>query len=208
LQGVGSLVIFLRYESFRGYLKLYPITSLIIALNTVLFLAMAVSGGSTNNATLIRFGALSSYPPYDDLWRYAASVFLHIGFDHFLFNNFAIFIFAPPLERILGKGRYIVFYLGSGIAANIVSNFIFGAVLSSRVLSAGASGAIYGIYAAFLYMAIFRKHALDYDSRKTIMIIIVIGFVYSFFTPHVNLFAHAGGLAAGFALFAFWFRRR
>lgn len=190
-------MIFLRYESFRDYLKLYPVTSMIIGINTLLLVLMMLNGGSTNGEVLLRFGALYNVEPYaSEAWRYVSAMFLHIGIEHWLFNTFALFVFAPPLEKIMGKIRYAALYMVSGIAGNIVSEFIG----TDVHLSAGASGAIFGIYGAFIFMALYRKGLLDQQSRTTITTILVIGLIYSFM-PHVNLYAHVGGFVGGMLSF-------
>lgn len=197
-------MIFLRYESLSQYVRFYPITTTILIVQLLLFIATVLAGGSTDPQTLIRFGAMVHTPDHSpEYWRYFASIFLHIGFDHLLFNSFALYVFAPPLERILGKINYAVFYLGSGFAGNALGEWF----AKDVYYSAGASGAIYGIYAAFLYMGIFRRGLLDEQSRKTVNIILVMGFIYSFLVPQVSLIGHLGGFLGGFALFAAMFRK-
>ncbi|WP_127585155.1 rhomboid family intramembrane serine protease [Paenibacillus koleovorans] len=197
-------MLFVRYESFRQYIRLYPVTSAILLVNIALFVLMTWVGSSKNPETLIQFGALFSEPPYSgEYWRYVAAAFLHIGFDHLLFNSFSIFVFAPPLERLLGHWRYAVFYLGSGVIGNVVGELLHRGVH----LSAGASGAIYGIFAAYLYIAIFHKQAIDKSSSTTIKIVLVVGVIYSFITPSVNWYAHLGGFAGGWLLFRQMIRR-
>lgn len=199
-------MLFLRYESFRQYIRWYPVTSIIIALQAALFIWMSLSGGTRNEETLLRFGALINDMPYSgQYWRYFASQFLHIGFDHLLFNSFSLFVFAPPLERLLGKWKYGLFYLGSGFIGNLATVMVYREEL---ILSAGASGAIYGIFAAYLFIAIFFKKALDKQSSSTIKTVVIVGFVYSFLIPQVNAAAHIGGFIGGFLLFAPLFRRR
>lgn len=191
-------ILFLRYESFRQYIRLYPVTTAILLIQVLLFVLMTWLGSSTDEETLLRFGAMLNVPPYSgEYWRYFAAIFLHIGFNHLLFNSFSIFVFAPPLERLLGAWRYAVFYLGSGLAGNLVSELLTRDVH----LSAGASGAIYGVFGAYLYIALFRKSAIDKQSSVTIKAVLVVGIIYSFLMPNVNWYAHLGGLAAGMLLF-------
>lgn len=72
----------------------------------------------------------------------------------------------------------------------------------NAVLSAGASGAIYGVYGAYLYIGLFQKKAdLDRGSRTTIITLIVTGFLYSVAVPQISLIGHSGGFAAGFILY-------
>ncbi len=185
-------------------MRSYPITTAILLIQTALFVWMSIVGSSTDSETLIQFGALVNVPPYSgEYWRYLAAVFLHIGFDHLLFNSFSIFVFAPPLERLLGKWRYTVFYLGSGLAGNLISELLF----RGTHLSAGASGAVYGIFAAYLYIALFRKEAMDKQSSTTIKTVLVVGVVYSLIVPNVNWYAHLGGFLGGMLLFRQMIRR-
>ncbi|CAH0117587.1 MULTISPECIES: rhomboid family intramembrane serine protease [unclassified Paenibacillus] len=192
-------MIFIRYESFRKYIRIYPVTSLLLLANIVMFIVLTTQGGSRDSETLVRFGAMLNAGPYAaEYWRYFTAMFLHIGFDHLLFNCFALFVFAPPLERLLGSGKYALFYLVSGLLGNVVSELMATGVH----ISAGASGAIYGVYGAYLFIALLQRNMLDPGSRQTVYTILVFGLIYSFIVANINLWAHVGGLLAGFVLYA------
>lgn len=189
-----GLHMFLRNENLKQYIRLYPITALLIMIHLVVLGLMEWYGSSKATATLIQFGALFDLPGMKpEWWRYITAMFVHIGFEHLLFNSFALYVFAPPLERMLGKWRYAVFYLLCGIAGNIASAWLH----PGYFVSAGASGAIYGIYAAYLFLAVFRKDIIDRETKQTIITIIVIGFLQSIIVPHIDLYAHAGGFIGG-----------
>lgn len=200
-------MIFLRYESFRSYLKLYPVTAALIALNIIYFIVIVISGNPEEWLHAIEYGAFVTNPrldPYGMLepWRYVTSIFMHSGIEHLLYNMFALLVFAPPLERLLNSVRYALFYLLCGIAGNGMSawaNVLEG--VSDIHVGVGASGAIYGVYGAFLYISLFRKQRLDEGSRKTVYTILIFGVIYSFLVPRVDLWAHAGGALAGFLLY-------
>jgi rhomboid protease GluP len=192
---------FIRRESFKEYITYYPITAALIAINVVMVILMEIYGSSQSIYTLLRFGALYRYEGFvnPEWWRYITPIFLHGGWAHLLFNSFGLLVFAPPLERMLGKWRYIACYFISGIAGNLVSAVLH----QDDFVSVGASGAIYGIYAAYIYLAIFRKDIMDYSSRKTIQTIVIIGVVYSILPyNNVDLWAHLGGFLGGFAFMA------
>jgi LmbE family N-acetylglucosaminyl deacetylase len=123
-------------------------------------------------------------------------MFLHIGITHLLFNNFALLVFAPPLERMMGSVRYLIFYLVSGIAGNAASQWLH----PGTYVGAGASGAIYGIFAAFLFVGLFTRNRLDSQSKQTIIYTLVSGLIFSVAIPNVDLYAHAGGFVGGFVL--------
>ncbi|RAV21326.1 rhomboid family intramembrane serine protease [Paenibacillus contaminans] len=190
---------FARTESLKQYIRLYPVTTALIVINLIVLGLMEWYGSSQDNETLYRFGALFDLPGETaEPWRYVTAIFLHIGFSHLLFNCFTLYVFAPPLEIMLGKWRYILLYLVSGIVGNIASMLLH----QDYFISAGASGALYGIYAAYLYLAIFRKDIIDKQTKQTIVTIIVIGFLYSVIVPRVDLYAHFGGFVGGFATIA------
>ncbi|NIK67444.1 rhomboid family intramembrane serine protease [Paenibacillus sp. BK720] len=201
-------MIFLRYESFRGYLRAYPVTSAIIALNLIYFIAIAVTGDINDNYHLMKSGAFVSYMPDNpyglkEPWRIITSMFMHSSFQHIFFNMFSILVFAPPLERLLKPVKYAVFYLLCGIISNFFTGAVHGLYGDDQTiyLSTGASGAIYGVFGAFLYIAIFRKAWLDQSSRKTVYTILGFGLVFSVIVPSVSLLGHVGGGVAGFLLY-------
>lgn len=196
-------LIFIRYENWRSYLKYYPVTSLLLLANVVMFVIVSLNGGSTDLQTLVDYGALTDHPLYKgDLWRYFTSIFLHNGLQHLFFNSFALLVFAPPLERLMGWWRYALLYLLGGIAGNILTMADLERNMENfATVSVGASGAIYAVYGAFLYIALLQRNIMDVGSRKTLYSLLVMGVITSFATPHVNWVAHLGGLAAGFLLY-------
>ncbi|MDP5274544.1 rhomboid family intramembrane serine protease [Chengkuizengella axinellae] len=198
-------MIFLRYESFRQYLKFYPITVTILGLNFIVYLiTVFLSLYYSYGLVLYLLGSLSYSAEGFEIWRIFTSMFLHGGFDHFLFNAFSLFLFGPPLERMLGKVKYIIIYLASGVFGNIISIAVYG----SKVNSVGASGAIYGLLGAYLFMVLYLGHRIDPQSRTTIIVILTIGIIYSFISPGINISAHLGGLFAGFIIFSLMIRRK
>ncbi|MFC4598440.1 rhomboid family intramembrane serine protease [Cohnella hongkongensis] len=195
-------MIFLRNETFRGYVRAYPVTALILAVNVVVFLLDHLA--LDRELSIRGMFYLEPYFNRDGLaepWRYVTSIGLHDGWEHLLFNSFSILVFAPPLERMLGHTRYFVYYVLSGIAGNVMSVIIY---VGTEHYSLGASGAIYGLFGAYLYLAVFRRFALDEATRKTIYITLGFGLIYSFLVPNVNIWAHIGGALAGLALMAMY----
>jgi len=190
---------FVRRESLKQYIAWYPVTSVIIAVNIILLVLMEIDGSSENVRTLLKFGAMFKAEGFvTDWWRFVTAIGLHIGWMHLLFNSFALYVFAPPLEWMLGKWRYGLLYVMSGVTGNLFSYWF----QSDQYIGAGASGAIYGVYAAYIFLALFRKDIMNYSSRKTIQTIVIIGVIYSIIVPRVDLWAHLGGFAGGFVIMA------
>lgn len=193
-------MIFLRYESFRSYLRFYPGTAALIAINLIVFIASQVY------SDLYKYGMFITIPGFDaygltEPWRYVSSQFLHADFGHLFYNMFALLVFAPPLEYLMKTARYIPFYLLCGIGANLLSAWVN--VLENDLYHAavGASGAIYGVYGAYLFIALMRKSMLDSSSRTTVYIILAFGVIHSFLTEGVDLWGHIGGALAGMLLY-------
>ncbi|RUT27938.1 rhomboid family intramembrane serine protease [Paenibacillus zeisoli] len=194
-------MIFIRYENLKSYLRYYPVTSLILLINIVMFLLVAFNGND-----LLRFGALTNDVSYEhEKWRYLTAIFLHDGFDHILFNSFALMVFAPPMERLLGSWKYAVLYVGSGLLANALSMAYYNYQMEPT-LTVGASGAIYGVYGAFLYVALFQRQFMDDASRKTLYAILMVGLVFSVIVDNINWTAHLGGLITGFFIYGILIR--
>lgn len=194
-------MMFLRYESFREYVRYYPVNTALLALVILVHVGFAIASAVYNvpvQSLKMVYGGFVRFPSegiFPEFWRYISSVFMHNDFGHLLFNGFAIFVFAPPLERVLGGFRYGVLFLFSGIMGNIFTNFY-----SEPVASLGASGAVYGIFGAYLYYMAFHRRAMDANSKKTLQILLVVGVIYSIVIPQINLLAHLGGLFGGFVL--------
>ncbi|HZG76325.1 MAG TPA: rhomboid family intramembrane serine protease [Paenibacillus sp.] len=198
---------FLRYESFREYIRYYPVNTTILAVCVAAHVGFAIAAAVYDiPAEILKqvFGGFVMSPQdgvVPEYWRYVSSAFLHADFGHLLFNGFAIFVFAPPLERALGPMRYAVLFLFSAVMGNIFTSFYGGAIFSL-----GASGAVYGLFGAYVFYMLFHRRAIDPASKKTIQTILIVGVVYSFIVPHVNLYAHLGGFVGGLILNALYTR--
>ena len=143
---------------------------------------------------MLKYGAF--YKPLileGEWYRFISSMFLHIGFQHFLFNTFSLIIFAAGLEKTIGSIRYLVVYLLSGLGGSLLT-FYF----SGDVLAAGASGAIFGVFGAFLAILANKNYYLDKGTKQTFLAILIINFIFTFLEPNISITGHIGGLIAGF----------
>jgi rhomboid protease GluP len=129
--------------------------------------------------------------------RGIAPIFMQIGVSHFIFNVFSIFMFVSVLEHLIGGIRFIVIYMVSGVAG-YVTTLLF----STTDLGLGASGAIFGVLGAFLYLSFKKSPLLDDASRKTIIPILILNLIFTFIDPGISITGHIGGLVAGLVLSA------
>lgn len=201
-------MIFLRYESFKGYLRSYPVTAAFAAICIVYFLITELLGDPSYGLDAISFGAFVAIPEIDPWgvaqpWRYITSIFMHADFGHLFHNMFMLIVFAPPLEYIMKSKRYIWFYLLCGIGGNALSVLISN-IQGEAHISLGASGAIFGVFGAYFFLVLFRKRWLDPASIRTVIIILVISLVSSVIITTVDLWGHVGGFITGFMLYRFF----
>jgi rhomboid protease GluP len=177
------------------------VTYILLGAIGIIWLLEEMAGGSTSTEVLIKFGANSGWEILvnGQIWRLFTSMFLHIGLMHLLFNGYALFIFGLEMERLYGADRFAVIYLLSGLFGSLAS-FAFRGPL---VLSAGASGAIFGIIGMNLAFFTLHRDSFGQFGRQRMMntlVIIGINLVFGFTVAGIDNLAHMGGLVAGAAL--------
>lgn len=187
----GILSIFIPV---RGYF----ITPLLIDLNIVLFAIMSLTGVNVlmpDGESLLKWGA--NFRPVTlegEWWRLLTSCFLHIGIFHLLMNMYALLYIGLLLEPYLGKVRFLVAYVLTGIVASACSLW-----WNDLTISAGASGAIFGMYGIFL--ALLTTDIIEKSARKSLLISMGIFVLYNisngFRGGGIDNAAHIGGLVSG-----------
>lgn len=195
-------MMFIRNETFRQYIRLYPITAILISVNLIMYGFTLLTGGATA-LNLYKWGGMVTTPPTEgaEVWRWLSSIFLHGGGLHILMNSFSLYVFAPPLEKLLKPQMYVLLYLVSGFSGSAVSAYFS----NQAVVSIGASGSVYGILGSYFAIILLTKFAMDEQSRKTIIVLLGIGLVGSIFMSDVNGLAHFGGFIGGFLVYCMWY---
>jgi rhomboid protease GluP len=186
---------FTRTESFRAFLRYYPIVSIIITIHIILYL-LTILPIFPNIWFIETFSGVNLYIMEGEYWRLITPTFMHSGFSHMLFNSFSLLLFGPPLERMLGKSKFIFVYLFSGLAANIATLYIEPLTYTH----VGSSGAIFGLFGYYLSMIMFRKHMLSRQNSQIILTLLVISLIMTFLDSNINITAHLFGLLGGFFL--------
>ena len=127
------------------------VTLALIAVNVVCFVAeMLISGTGQDISilTLVQMGAM--YAPMvqgpADLYRFVAPMFLHMDLMHLLFNMVALYSVGELLERVLGRGNFLLLYFVAGITGNVVSYAVDMAQGGGLSVSAGASTSVFGLF--------------------------------------------------------------
>ena len=170
------------------------VTYVLILVNILMFILMYIFGsGSEDNLTLLNFGANSRIfvLEFGEYYRLITSAFLHIGIFHLIVNMFSLYIIGSQVESFFGKIKYLLIYFGSAIFGNLLSICFFNGI------SAGASGAIFGLLGALVYFGCHYRLYLGNVLKSQIIPIIILNLLLGFFTPGIDNGAHIGGLIGG-----------
>ncbi len=181
-----------------------PFTFLFIGMNVAVFVLMWLAGGMSameaDERVLVGFGAKVNRLIAEEgqYWRLVTSMFIHIGFIHLFFNCYALMIVGQEIERLYGSSRFVLLCLLTGIAGSIAS------YLYTPNTSAGASGAIFGLFGVMATFAFrFRKEIPDLLSKeikRRVIPLILINLSFGVFIAQIDNAAHIGGLIAGVGL--------
>lgn len=189
-------------EEIKDFFKSRSMVNLtIVMINVIVFLVLSFMGDTENADFMVQHGA--SYTPYivqdGKYYLLVTSMFLHFGLDH-LFNNMVVLIFmGDVLEKKLGKIRYLFIYFGGGIAGNCLSVYM-DLQKAQYPVSAGASGAIFAVIGAILWLIIKNKGRLGDISGRKFVLMIVLSVFQGYTSIGVDNAAHIGGLVIGFFL--------
>jgi rhomboid protease GluP len=179
------------------------LTWTVIGLNAAIWLVMVGLGVDyyqPDAFTLFVWGGnLGNVTMDGQWWRLLTATFLHAGILHLAFNLYFAWVIGRLCEQIYGAGAYALVYLGSGLFASLVS-----VAWQPDVVSVGASGALFGVFGAFLGFTIRRRDMLPPEFvtsvRRNALILIGINVAIGLAVPGIDVAAHLGGLAGGLAI--------
>ena len=180
-------------------LKKYMVTAGLVITNLIIFLVVDFTGGAGNTQHMVDCGA--AYTPLiinDGEWyRLVTAIFLHFSIEHLLNNMVVLAVLGERLEKVMSRFSYLLVYFIAGIGGNLISMGI--EISTGRyAVSAGASGAVFGMMGAVLYIMI-RNHGKMLDlSIKRMLLMLALSIYLGFADAGVNSTAHLGGLACGF----------
>ncbi len=169
-----------------------------IAVNVIYFLYLEMTGSTENTEFMVNHGAM--YAPYvlegGEYFRLLTSIFMHFGINHIMNNMLILFILGDNLERALGHVKYFFFYLLCGVGANVLS-MIVNIGEYRTIVSAGASGAIFGVIGGLLYAVAVNRGRLEDLSTRQLVVVIVCSLYFGFSSTGVDNAAHIAGLVIG-----------
>ena len=180
----------------------------IVIINIVVYIVLAAIGDPSDSVFMLKHGA--SYLPAvmnGEYYRLFTSMFLHFSFYHIAYNMLSLIFLGDILETIVGPVRYLIIYLLGGIAGNL-----FSLAVSLRTdqyaVSAGASGAIFAVIGALLYIALRNRGTFGERNVKKLLLMIVLMIMQGTIDKGVDGSAHLGGLIGGFLLAVLLYHRK
>lgn len=206
-----------------GFLSNVPtVTKNLIIINVIIFIATLIN----ENFMISAFALFYPTSPYFHWWQIVTHMFMHGGFWHIFFNMYTLMIFGVALERVWGSGKFLLFYMVTGLGAALCHNFtihlqvadllaaqdnMFAVARILRTPTVGASGAIYGVllgygmlYPNSILQLIFPPVALK--AKWFVVIFAAIELLTGLLNTSDGIahFAHLGGMLFGLILILIW----
>ena len=179
-----------------------PVSMGIIAFTAVIYLIGALSP-EAEQWLFINLAQFNVLIGAGEWWRIFSAALLHASVMHILFNMYALYLFGPRLEQQVGSPAFAALYLASAGAGGAAAYVLLGTTSTTPLV--GASGAIFGLFGAWIFVAWKMRNTPGGRSMFTnLMVLLGINLALPLFIPNIAWEAHMGGLAAGFAIAYLW----
>lgn len=184
-------------------------TIILAAVNIIVFFVLSFQGMTEDGAFMLEQGAM--YVPSiiygGEYYRLVTSMFMHFGFQHLLNNMIMLLAIGWNLEREIGKIKFTLIYFLSGLCGSILSAMA-DIYTQEFAVSAGASGAIFGITGALIYIALYNHGRVGNVYGRGLVFSVALSLYLGFTSGGVDNLAHIGGLLSGFLLAVILYRKR
>lgn len=176
-----------------------PVFAVIFALiNTIVFIGFELFGDITDTIFMYSHGACEWHSVLEnhEYYRLLTSMFIHFSFSHLMSNMVTLLAIGSQLEPAIGHIKFIIIYMLSGLCASLTS-VLYHAHMDSAVISAGASGAVFGIFGAYAVLALFDKLKGRTVPAMRIALMSILVLTNGFTSTSVDNAAHLGGMISG-----------
>ena len=162
---------------------------------------MALDGldalNGVRTATLLKLGANNLlFLKAGEVWRLITYMFLHGNAMHLLVNMISLYILGIQMETFIGRYKFLIIYLVSGICGGLLS----AALSKGLVVSVGASGAIFGLAGAMVYFGLQYRTYLGTALKQRVLPVIIANLAIGFLSSGIDNACHIGGLLGGFLI--------
>lgn len=172
-----------------------------VCLNIGVFLVLAILGNDYSVGFMYEHGAMYA-PAVEEggaYYRLFTSMFLHFGFEHLAYNMLILVFAGDMLERQVGAIRYLIIYLGGGLAGSFLS-YAVALRQDAQAISAGASGAVFAVIGALIYIVLRNKGKVKGIDGRGLCLMATLSLIQGFMDMGVDPYAHLGGAVGGFVL--------
>ncbi len=178
-----------------------PVTVVLMIANIAVFLVMLMNGaGLWHSSTAVPLAWGANFGPATQdgqWWRLGSAMFLHFGVIHLSLNMWALWDVGRLIEQLLGRWRYLLLYLASGVMGNLLSLVVQG----NQAVSAGASGAVFSLYGALLVFLWRERRQVERGEFRWLFgaasAFIALALLMGMLITGIDNAAHLGGLLAG-----------
>ena len=185
---------------------LTPVNITMVLINVAAYFVLEAIGDTTDAVFMYKHGAM--YPAAvlagGQYYRLITSAFVHFGLPHLINNMVLLICLGSYVERALGKIRYLILYLVCAAGSSTVS-MVPMIYTGEWAVSGGASGAVFGIIGALLFLLVRNRGKFADLSWKRFLIMMLLALYFGFATAGVDNAAHVGGLIIGFVMGAVFF---
>ena len=180
--------------------RLPPVTMTVLVISVGLFVVQRFIPG-LNNTVGLYLAQINEFVAQGEVWRLLTAAFLHGGLMHMAFNMYALYLFGPRLEREVGSVPFAALYVAAALAGGAAFY-----LSEPRGLAVGASGAIFGLFGAWLAASYRGRHtAVGSASLRQLLVLLGINLAIGFLPgARIAWQAHLGGLVAGMVIAAVW----
>lgn len=193
----------------RQLIHQYGVTAALVIANSVIFIIMEIMGDTEDAQFMMEHGAV--YPPLlqenGEYWRLFTANFMHFGLIHLVNNMVMLAAAGQFLERALGHVRYLILYLAAGLGGSMLSYLQMLSDEGRYAVSAGASGAIFGIVGGLLWVVLRNKGHYETLTTQGILLMIALCIYYGVTSVDVDNWGHIGGLIGGFLFCVIFYRK-
>lgn len=180
-----------------------------MVINVLVFFLLSLRGDTESGYFMLQYGAM--YEPLvtdgHEYYRLITSLFLHFGIQHLLNNMVMLGALGYQLENEIGRIKFLLIYFISGIGGNLCSLY-WNVSHGEQVISAGASGAIFGLMGALLYIVAVNRGRLGRLSGRGMLIMVALSLYFGLTSSGVDNSAHIGGLICGILITVLLYRRK
>lgn len=185
------------------------VTVAIILFNIIVFIVMEIKGDTEDSRFMLEHGAV--FPPLlqedREYWRLITATFMHFGLMHLVNNMVMLAAAGQILEKALGHVKYLILYVIAGIGGSTLS-YLQMLYSGEYAVSAGASGAIFGIVGALLWVVLRNKGHYETLTTRGLLLMIALCLYYGVTAGDVDNWGHVGGLLGGFVLSMIFYSKK